>query len=181
MIYIFLANGFEETEAIAPIDCLRRAGKQVVTVGVGGKTIVGSHQIPVTADITAGEISLDDTLEMVILPGGMPGTKNLAASEQVRTAVQFAADNGKWLAAICAAPSVLGKMGLLNGKNAVCYPGFEAELNGAKVGTDAVCADGKTVTARGAGCAMAFGLKLVECLCGKEASDAMAEGLIYQK
>lgn len=181
MIYVFLANGFEETEAIAPIDCLCRAGKEVVTVGVGGKTIVGSHRIPVTADMTADEIRLDDSLELVMLPGGMPGTRNLAASEQVRTAVQFAADNDKWLAAICAAPSVLGGMGLLNGKNAVCYPGFEAELTGANVGTNDVCVDGKTVTARGAGCAMAFGLKLVECLCGKDAADDMAKGMIYNK
>lgn len=181
MIYVFLAEGFEEIEALTPVDCLRRAGKQVTTVGVGGKVITGAHQISVTADITLEALKLDRDLEMVILPGGMPGTLNLGQSEGVRQAVQFAADAGKWVAAICAAPSVLGKMGLLNGKKATCFPGFESELKGARVSHDPVVVDGKIVTARGAGVALEFGLKLVECLLGKDVRKTLAEKMICKK
>lgn len=181
MIYVFLANGFEEVEAVTPIDCLRRAGKKVTTVGVGGKTIVGAHQIPVTADITEEEFTADETLEMVILPGGMPGTLNLGQSETVQNALQYAADHGKWIAAICAAPSVLGKMGLLQGKRAVCYLGFEKELKGAKNGYDTVCTDGKIITSKGPGTAMEFSLKLVECLLSRDVRKKMAEAMIVKK
>lgn len=178
MIYIFLAEGFEEVEALTPVDCLRRVGRKVCLVGVGGKVITGAHQIAVQTDITTEEFKADDSVEMVILPGGMPGTLNLGQNETVTSAVQYAYDNGKWVAAICAAPTVLGKMGLLQGKKAVCYPGCEADLKGARVGHDAVCVDGKIVTARGAGVALEFGLKLVECLLNKDVRKQLAEKMI---
>lgn len=181
MIYVFLAKGFEEIEALAPVDCLRRAGKQVITVGIGGKVVEGAHGIPVTADITEEEVVFDKTLEMVVLPGGMPGTLNLGQNETVQKALQFADEQGKWIAAICAAPSVLGRAGLLKGKKAVVYPGFEQEMGGAKISHDTLCVDGKIITAKGAGVAVEFGLKLVECLLGKEVRKSLAEKMICKK
>ena len=169
MIYVFLADGFEETEAIAPIDMLRRAKKEVVTVGVTGKVVTSSHGVPVTADITQDEIQLNDQLEMIVLPGGMPGTLNEEASEQ----------QNRYLTAICAAPSILGHRGLLNGKHAVCYPGFESALTGAEVGTEGVVQDGNIITARGAGVAIDFGLALVAALCGVEKSAEIRKGIVY--
>lgn len=162
MIYVFLANGFEETEALAPVDLLRRAGKNVITVGVDDKIIKGSHGIPVIADTTAEEISIDDSIEMIVLPGGMPGTLNLEKSQCVQNAIDYCVQNNKFIGAICAAPSILGHKGLLNGKKAVCYTGFENQLDGAIVGNGAVETDGIFITARGAGAAIEFGLKLVE-------------------
>ncbi len=164
MIYVFLAEGFEEIEALAPVDLLRRAGLSVKTVGVGAKTVVGSHGIPVTADLTESEILLDETAEAVILPGGMPGTRNLEANETVQRALEFAAENEKLICAICAAPSVLGHKGLLNGRNAICFPGFESDLYGAFLSEKAVCRDGNIITAKGMGVAVEFGLAVVEAL-----------------
>lgn len=162
MIYVFLANGCEEIEALTPVDILRRAERDVRTVGVGGKTVTGSHGIPIVCDLTEDEV-IPGEMEMVVLPGGMPGTLNLEKSEIVRSAVKYAAENEKWIAAICAAPSILGHMGLLAGRSAVCYPGYEDQL-GARPGGGAVCVDGKFVTARGMGVSVEFGLKLVELL-----------------
>lgn len=181
MIYVFLAEGFEEIEALTPVDCLRRVGKTVQTVGIGGKVITGSHGIPVTADITEDAVELDDALEMIVLPGGMPGTLHLSESETVKRAAEFCAANDRWLTAICAAPSVLGAMGLLSGKKAVCYPGFEEKLTGCTVLTDPVCQDGKLITGRGPGAAMDFALKLTEVLQNKEAADTLAAGMVYRK
>lgn len=166
MIYVFLANGFEEMEALAPIDLLRRAEKKVVTVGVGGKVITGAHGIPVTADITESELVLGGELEMIVLPGGMPGTLNLEKSEVVQTAVDFCMDREIYIGAICAAPSILGHKGLLEGKEAIAYPGFETQLTGAVISDQAVCQSGNIVTAKGAGAAVEFGLKLVELAAG---------------
>lgn len=179
MIYVFLAEGFEEIEALSPVDCLRRAGKTVQTVGVGGKVIQGAHGIPVTADITADEIALDDALEMIVLPGGMPGTVNLGESAQVQDAISYCLANDCWLAAICAAPSILGARGLLEGKTATCYPGFEKKLLGCNTVPEAVVQDGKLVTGRGPGAAMNFALKLVEVLLNAEAAALLAEGMVY--
>ena len=123
MTYIFLAEGFEEIEALTPLDLLRRAGVDVKTVGIGGKRVVGSHGIAVEADIDENEVS--GPLDMIILPGGMPGTKNLMASETVMTAIHHAVQENAFIAAICAAPMILGKLGMLKGAEAVCYPGFE--------------------------------------------------------
>ena len=121
MIYAFLAEGFEETEAVTPIDLLRRSGKKVITVGVGDNIIMGSHGIPVVTDTIAQEAPLTDELEMIILPGGMPGTLNLEKSEYVQAAIDFCTANNKYIGAICAAPSILGHKGLLKGRKAVCY------------------------------------------------------------
>ncbi len=181
MIYVFLAKGFEEVEALAPVDCLRRAGKQVKTVGIGGQVIEGAHGISVAADITEDAVVLDNSLEMVVLPGGMPGTLNLGQSETVKKALQFAKEQDKWIAAICAAPSVLGREGLLKDKKAVVYPGFEKELHCAKVGHDTLCVDGKIITAKGPGVAFDFALKLVEVLLGKDVRKTLAEKMIYKK
>ncbi len=178
MIYIFLANGFEETEAIAPIDLLRRAGFDVKTVGIGGRNITGSHGIPVTADITDNDITLDDNLEMIVLPGGMPGTLELEKSTSVQNAVTYCAENNKYLAAICAAPSILGHRGLLNGRTAVCYKGFEKELEGAYIGNTSVAADGNIITARGAGVAVKFALKLIEVLGSSELSSRIEASIL---
>ncbi|MBR1724298.1 MAG: DJ-1/PfpI family protein, partial [Ruminococcus sp.] len=125
MVYVFLANGFEELEALSPIDVLRRSGVETVTVGVGGKEITAAHGVRFVTDITADEIKLDDKLEMIVLPGGMPGTNNLEASAQVQSAIDYCAENDRYFAAICAAPKILGAKGLLRGRKAICFPGFE--------------------------------------------------------
>lgn len=169
MIYLFLAEGFEEIEALAVVDILRRAGADLATVGVGGKKIRGSHGIEVTADLEETGIDLDG-VEMVVLPGGGLGTKNLEKSPIVRACVGYCAQNGKYLAAICAAPSILGHMDLLKGHSAVCYPGFEKELKADSIPPVPVCVSGKIITAKGAGVAVEFALTLAQVLFGAEKS-----------
>ena len=178
MIYAFLADGFEETEAIAPIDLLRRSGKKVVTVGVGDNMITSSHGVTVVTDTIAQEAALTDELEMIILPGGMPGTLNLEKSAYVQNAIDFCVKNGKYIGAICAAPSVLGHKGLLRGRKAVCYEGFEAQLEGAEILKDPVVQDGIYITSRGAGTAIEFGLKLVEAAVSKAESDRQRKAIM---
>ena len=178
MIYVCLAEGFEETEAITPIDLLRRAGAQVTVVGVTGKTVTGSHGIPVVADKEIGEIDGSD-VELVVLPGGMPGTLNLENSEGVQRLIDTAARQGALLGAICAAPSILGHKGLLNGKTAVCFPGFAKDLTGAVPGTEETVRDGNIITSRGAGSAVSFGLKLVEALYGEKQAEELGLSLIH--
>lgn len=177
MIYCFLADGFEEMEAFCPIDILRRSECEVLTVGVGEEIITGSHGISVCADITAAEIVLDDKLEMIILPGGMPGTLNLESNLYVQKAIDFCAQNGKYIAAICAAPSILGHKGLLKDKEAICFPGFEEQLGCKKLSDDFVCEDGNIITAKGAGVAQEFGLTLAAKLKGKAAADKLRASL----
>ena len=172
MIYMFLANGFEETEAIAPLDLLVRAGADIktVAVGCGGRTVVGAHGIAVTADITEDEVVCGD-IDMVILPGGLPGATNLDESKTVDAALAYASEKGAYLAAICAAPMILGKRGYLRGKRATCYPGFEGYLEGALTVPAKVVRDRNIITAVGMGAALEFGLELVEALYGKETAD----------
>ena len=177
MVYVFLANGFEEMEALAPVDMLRRAGAEVCTVGVGSDIITGAHKIPVKTDITADKIVLNDELEMIVLPGGMPGTTNLEASPDVLGAVDFCADNNRYIAAICAAPSIIGHKGLLEGRYATCFPGYEKDLIGAKHSSRLVAVDGKFITAKGAGCSIKFALKLVELLVSKEKAESIESGM----
>ena len=172
MVYLFLANGFEEIEALCPLDLLRRAGVSVTTVGIGGEMIVGSHGITVMADIPEGHYQ-DSNPEMLILPGGMPGAKHLDESRTVDTALKSAARNGSLLAAICAAPMVLGHRDLLVGKEAICFPGFEKELNGAKISQKRVVRDGNIITAAGMGVALEFGLALVAALKGEETAEQL--------
>ena len=172
MIYLFLANGFEEIEALCPLDLLRRAGLQVTTVGIGGDLIKGSHGIAVQADMP-DTMYRDSKPEMIILPGGMPGSKNLDESRIVDSALRAAASSGGYLAAICAAPMVLGKRGYLEGKTATCFPGFEEHLKGATLAPDGVrvVTDGNIITAAGMGVALEFGLALVRVLKGNDAAE----------
>ena len=176
MIYVFLANGFEETEAIAPIDILRRAELDVKIVGVESDVIVGSHGIAVGCDATVTDIDGKD-LEMIVLPGGMPGTLNLEKSPGVQSCIDYAVEHNLYIGAICAAPSILGHKGLLAGKEAICFPGYEQELTGARISEKSVCVDGKIITAKGAGVAVDFGLALGACLKGEERAKILGESL----
>lgn len=160
MIYVLLADGFEEIEALTPVDMLRRAGCEVRTVGIGKKTITGAHGIPVCADLVADEATADG-VRMVILPGGMPGTKHLAASAFVEETLARVSREGGYLAAICAAPTVLAKYGYLKGKRATCFPGFEKELSGAVYTDLPVVTDGKIVTAKDMTEALSFSVALL--------------------
>lgn len=175
MIYLFLENGFEEVEAMAPVDILRRAGVEVKTVGEGGRAVISAHGVTVMADLEESGVSLGN-MEMAILPGG-PGTANHEKSHVVCDALRYCAENGRYLAAICAGPSVLGHLGLLHGHSAVCYPGYEKELDAEQVLSDPVCVSGKVITARGAGVAVDFSLKLVEVLCGMEKSQEIRKSI----
>ena len=166
MIYLFLAEGFEEIEALAVVDVLRRAKLAVKTVGIGGKRVTGTHGIEVTADITEEEISTDE-LRAVVLPGGMPGTLHLEESKTVQEILDFAVQNKKHICAICAAPSILGHKGLLEGRRAVCYPGFEEALKGAQIAEEPVCVDGRFITGKGPGVSIDFALRIVEILVGR--------------
>ena len=177
MVYCFLADGFEETEAIAPVDMLRRAGVTVKTVGIGKSVITGSHGISVICDLTDSELRLTDELDGVILPGGMPGTLNLDASQAVHSAVDFAVSHQKLVCAICAAPSILGRKGLLSGKKAIAFPGFEKELEGAIISKDPVVRDGVFITAKGAGVAVDFGLEIVAALVSRAKSDEIRSSI----
>ena len=171
MIYMFLANGFEEVEALMPLDLMRRAGLPVKTVGVGSLDITGSHGITVKADMLDSDFS-DNSPECVILPGGMPGTTNLDASPVVHKALDSALENNSLICAICAAPMILGKRGILKGKNATCFPGFEEYLEGATVGGRAV-RDGQVITGVGMGAALEFGIEIVAALKGRGAADKL--------
>lgn len=177
MIYVFLAPGFEEIEALAVVDVLRRAELEVLTVGVGEDFVIGSHQIPVACDIFEKSLVLDERVEAIVLPGGMPGTLNLEKSEAVQKAIDWAIENDKLVCAICAAPSILGHKGLLDGKNATCFPGFEDELFGASISKDYVVKDGNIITARGMGSAIEFGLQIAEVLTSKENADKIRASL----
>ena len=182
MVYCFLADGFEETEAIAPVDMLRRAGVTVKTVGIGKSVITGSHGISVICDLTDSELRLTDELDGVILPGGMPGTLNLDASQTVHSAVDFAVSHQKLVCAICAAPSILGRKGLLSGKKAIAFPGFEKELLGAEVLDEPVVTDGNITTAFGSGAAFDFGFRLLSELDGDpKNADALRKSMKYNK
>lgn len=178
MIYMFLANGFEEVEALCPLDILRRAGLEVTTVGVGSKDMIsGAHGITVQADIP-DVMYRDASPDMIILPGGMPGSTNLDESKIVDTALRVAAKRGAYLCAICAAPMVLGKRGYLEGKKAVCYPGFEEYLSGATIPeSESVVRDGNIITAKGMGVAFEFGLELVRVLKDDETAEKIKKSV----
>lgn len=170
MVAVFLAMGFEEIEALATVDILRRADLNVVTVGVGGRAIRGSHGIVVAADIEDTQAA-DEGLEAVILPGGMPGTLNLEHSFVVQHFIKTAVERKLPVCAICAAPSILGHLGMLDGRQAVCFPGYEQELTGAEIISSPVVKDGQFITARGAGAAIEFGLQIVEELISEECAE----------
>ena len=161
MLYILLANGFEEIEALATVDIIRRANIDIKTVGVGADSITGSHNITVKTDINISDVALSDDIDGVILPGGIPGTPNLEANEKAMSLLRFAYNNGKFIASICAAPSIFGHLGLLSGVKATCYPGFEKELDGAIVLSEPCVTDKNIITAKGAGASFEFAFAIV--------------------
>lgn len=179
MIYMLLGTGFEETEAIAPLDLLRRAGVSVATVGINGKIIKGSHGIGVEADIELGEMDLT-AMEGIILPGGLGGVASIKASKEAMEAVRFAWENGKLVAAICAGPTILAALGITDGKNTTCYPGCEDQMGSAKIVNAAAVTDGNVITGTSAGCAVPFGLALIAALKGQEAADAVAKQIVIR-
>lgn len=179
MVYVFLADGFETIEALAVVDMLRRAKIDTMTVGVTGKEVKTSHSINVTADITIDELNINDA-NAIVLPGGMPGTLNLESNSVVQSSIDYCVENGKYVCAICAAPSILGHKGLLKGREAICFPGFEEDLSGATISDKYVVTDGKFITARGAGVAVDFGLEIVKALAGNDLSNKIRETIQCQ-
>lgn len=180
MVYVLLGTGFEETEAIAPVDLLRRADIPTLTVGVEEKMVRGSHNIAVEADITLGEMDLTD-MDMIVLPGGLGGVATVRKSEGAMNALRFAWDNGKYVAAICAGPTVLADLHITDGKQATCYPGCETGMGSAQMVSDAACVrDGKLITGTSAGCAIPFGLALVAALKGQAEADRIAAQIVIR-
>lgn len=178
---IFFAEGYEEIEALTVVDLCRRAGVEILMISVTGKdSVTGSHGISVKMDALLGDVDFGQ-LDMIILPGGMPGTKNLEGCGRLMEELDRFHAAGKWIAAICAAPSVFGHRGYLKGRKAVCYPSFEGELAGAQVLSEKAVADGNVITGRGMGCAIPFGLIIVEKLISRAAADALAESIVYER
>jgi len=183
MVYVFLADGFEEIEALTPVDLLRRAGVEVNTVSIveNRRIVTGARKIVVNADITIDEVDYNNA-DLLVLPGGMPGTTNLAQCEKLMSKVDAfvkSGDNSKRVAAICAAPSIiLGKRDLLVGKKATCYPGMEDGMHGAIAVTDSVVTDGNVTTSRGMGTAADFAVELIALLCGKEKAEEIKKAVV---
>ena len=180
MILVLLADGFEEIEALTPVDMLRRAGLDVKTVGMNGKVVVGSHKIPVICDALPNEVELNK-VNLVIFPGGMPGSLNLDSAPFTDEIIAAVYKNGGRIAAICAAPLVLGRRGLLEGKNAVCYPGFEKELTGARIVNKSVVTDGNITTAKGMGVALEFAEELISLICGEDTKNSLSTAIMEEK
>ena len=179
MVYILLAPGFEEAEALVPADLLRRAGVEAALAALEGELVPGGHGITVKADLALDQVDLDRA-EMIVLPGGGTGVKNLGAEPAVERLVRQAADQNIWVAAICAAPTLLGRWGLLEGRKAICYPGLEEQLTGAQVQTaPGEIKDGKIITGRAAGSAFDFGAELIEALLDRAAADKVLEAICY--
>ena len=180
MVYVLLGTGFEETEAIAPIDLLRRAGIEVLTVGINGKIVYGGHGIGIEADISLGEIDLTK-LDMIVLPGGLGGVAAIRASEEAMAAVRFAYENDKFVAAICAGPTVLADLHITDNRKATCYPGCESGMGNAQMILNAACVrDGKVITGTSAGCAIPFGLALITALKGEAVAKTVAEQIVIR-
>lgn len=180
MVYVLLGTGFEEMEAIAPIDLLRRAGIPTLTVGVDSKIVKGGHNIGVEADITIDEMDLTD-LDMIVLPGGLGGVATARASEKALNALRFAWENDKYVAAICAGPTVLADLGITDGRKATCYPGYESGMGQADMVPEQACVrDGKLITGTSAGCATPFALMLIEALKGAEESARVATQIVIR-
>lgn len=179
MVYMLLGTGFEETEAVAPLDLLRRAGIEVKTVGLNGKTIVGSHKIPVVADMEIGQLDISDA-EMIVLPGGLGGVASILACQEALDAVKAVWENGKFVAAICAGPTILAKLGITDGVIATCYPGCEKDMGSAVMVKAPAVFDGRVVTGASAGCAVSFGLALIGALKGPEAARAIENQIVIR-
>lgn len=179
MVYVLLGTGFEETEAITPIDLLRRAGIGVITVGLNGQTILGSHNIPVTADITIEQTDLADA-DMLVLPGGLGGVRSIRSCGKAMDAIRRAHSDGKWICAICAAPTILASLHITDGLDAVCYPGCEDEMGTANILDTACVRSGKVITAASAGCAVPFALELIAALKGAEEARRIKEQIVIR-
>ena len=180
MVFMLFGTGFEETEAITPLDLLRRAGVNILTVGIDGKVVTGSHKIRVEADITLDEMDLTD-MEMMIIPGGMGGVASLRACPAALEALKFAWENGKYVAAICAGPTVLADLGITDGLKATCYPGQEQNMGSAVVDSSAAfVVSGNLITGASAGCAVPFGLALVEALKGRETAEKIKDQIVIR-
>lgn len=179
-VAVFLAEGLEEIEGLTVVDVLRRAGVEVTTISISEKKeVTGSHNITILSDALFSEADWSG-LDGVILPGGMPGTTNLMEHEGVRKVIQKFADQKKLVAAICAAPSVLGQAGLLQGRRATCYPGFEEQLTGAQCCEEQVVRDGNIITSRGMGTAIPFALALTSYFLGQEKADEVKTSILYE-
>ena len=178
MVYLFLADGFEEVEALTQVDYLRRAGVYVTTVGVTGEYVTGTRGITVKADALLENTAFCGDVEMIILPGGLGGVNNMKASAKVVETIKCAANNGKYIAAICAAPYILGVRGMLRGKMATCFPGFEDRLEGAQYYDCDVIRDGEIITGRAMGAATEFSLELVDAIKGEGAAEEMREKIL---
>lgn len=180
MVYVLLGTGFEEVEAITPVDLLRRAGIEVKTVGITGKTVYGSHNIGIEADILPEEIDFD-ALDMIVLPGGLGGVASARASQAALGALKWAWDNSRFVAAICAGPTVLADLGITDGRNATCYPGCENQMGNAHMAADAaVIRDGRLITGSSAGCAIPFALALIEALKGQQEARRVASQIVIR-
>lgn len=179
MVYIILGTGFEDMEAVCPCDILRRGGVQVQFAGIGGREITGSNGITLRADCTVEEIDREQ-LDMIVLPGGMGGVHSILASSEALDAVRFAWENGKYVAAICAAPSILAKLHITDGKRATVYPGMEAEMGSAQMQPCGTVRDGRVLTGRAPGAAMDFGLMLLETLTDRQTAERVRSGLVYE-
>ena len=181
MIYVFLATGFEDIEAIAPVDIMRRAGLQVQTVSITGEKVVQSaHGVGITSDILLSEVDFQ-AAEMLVLPGGLPGSTNLDACQPLTKAIKQHFEEGGAVAAICAAPLVFGHLGLLEGRRATCYPGVERELKGATYTAAIVEQDGNIITGKGPAAAFEFGYTIVDYFLGEGASMPLRQGMIYEE
>ena len=179
MVYIILGKGFEEGEAIIPCDLLRRAGVETSFAGIGGLEITGGHGITVKADCIAEETDFSQA-EMIVLPGGLGGVASIRGCRAVIEAVKTAYAEGRYVAAICAAPTILAELGITDGKNATCYPGMENEMGRANMVASGAVADGNVITGKAAGTAFDFALKLISVLRGEAAAASIAAGVVYQ-
>ena len=180
MVYVLLGTGFEEVEAIAPVDLMRRAGIEVQTVGITGKTVAGSHKIPVEADILPENMDLE-SMDMIVLPGGLGGVASARASQAALDALRWGWEHDRFVAAICAGPTVLADLGIPNGKKATCFPGCEGQMGKADmVPGVAALRDGKLITGTSAGCAIPFALELIKALKGSEAADKVAKQIVIR-
>ncbi len=179
-VYIYLADGFEEAEALVPADMLRRAGIEAILVSITDNTIVtGARGIKVVADCVIADADIADA-DMIMLPGGYPGFENLANSVSVMEAIRFMSENDRYIAAICGAPAiVLGKNGYLKDKRAVCYPGMEDDLNCKHIYNNDVCIDGNIITAKAAACALEFAFAIIQCLCGDNVAEKVKKSVVY--
>ena len=180
MVYVLLGTGFEEIESLAPVDLMRRAGIEVKTVGLSGKVVYGGHAIGVEADMTIDELDVSDA-EMIVLPGGLGGVASIRGCEKALEAVKAVYAAGKYIAAICAGPTVLAELGLLRGVNATCYPGQIPNMKDALVVQNAACVtDGRVITGTSAGTAVPFSLALIEALKGRDAAKAIADQIVIR-